>query len=85
MTLELNSGKTVTVWMPVCVMKPRSDADSRPEQQTDSVLSVKEIVNMDEIEFQGHAVSDTPGVLMRKGNSCVWTPIATRTRSRLKT
>ena len=42
-------------------MKPRSDADSRPEQQTDSILSVKEIVNMDEIEFQGHAVCDIPG------------------------
>ena len=40
---------------------------------------------MDEIEFQSHAVSDTPGVLMRQGNSCVYTLIATRTRSRLKT
>ena len=79
LTLELNNGESV--WTPVCVTKPRSNADSR----RDSVLSVKELVNMDEIEFQGHAVSDAPGVILSKGNSSVWTPIATRTRSRVKT
>ena len=50
-------------------MKPRSDADSRPEQ-TDSVLSIIELANMDDVEFQGfHEVTDMPGVLLNKGTS----------------
>ena len=49
-----------------------------------SVLSVEELVDLDEIEFEDHAVTGAPGVVLRKGSLTVWTPIATRTRSRLK-
>ena len=81
MTLELNSHESV--WRAVGVMMPRSDGDSTSEQ-TDAVLAVKELVNMDEIKFHSHAVSDTPGVILGKWNSSVWTLIASRTHSRLK-
>ena len=51
-----------------------------------SVLSVEELVNLDDLEFESHAVTDAPaaGVVLHKGNSRVWTPIAAKTCSRLK-
>ena len=75
LTLELNCG--ASVWKPVNVMKPRSEnIDSEK-----SVLSVEELVDLDEIEFEDHAVTGALGVVLRKGS---WIPIATRTCSRLK-
>ena len=38
-----------------------------------SVLSVEELVNLDDLEFESHAVTDAPaaGVVLHKGNSRV--------------
>ena len=80
LTLELNSG--ATVWKPVCVFKPRSENDEANSKRC--VLSVEELTDLDELEFESHAVTDAPGLVLHKGNSRVWTPIAARTRSRLK-
>ena len=41
-------------------------------------------MDLDEIGFEDHAVTDAPSVVLHKGSLSVWTPIATRTRSRLK-
>jgi hypothetical protein len=67
----------------VCVFKPRSD-DSEANNSEKSVLSIEELEDLDGLEFEGLAVTNAPGVLLHKGNSSAWTPIATRTRSRLK-
>ena len=67
LSLELNSG--TTVWKPVTVMKPTS-ISSEANFVNQSVLSVKELADFDEIEFQSHAVTDEPGILC-KGSSTV--------------
>ena len=75
--LELNSGEYV--WAPVCVKKPGDHHSA-----TDQHMSVKDLGDMDEIIFQTHEVDDNPGVVLRKGSLEVWTPVASRTRSRLR-
>ena len=66
---------SASVWKPVNIMKPSENINS------DSfVLSVEDLVDL---EFEDHAVTGAPGVL-HKGSLSIWTPIATRTRSRLK-
>ena len=47
------------------------------------VMSADELLDMDDIEFQLHDYDNSPGVLLKKSGSVTWTPIATRTRSRL--
>ena len=73
LSLELKSGDNV--WTLVCVMKPNGE---------EKCLSVVELLNMDDIEILSHAVDDVPGVVLTKGSSRVWMPVASRTRSRLK-
>ena len=73
MTLDLNSGERI--WKPVCVRRPNGDSNSNT-LKGDSVLTVKKLLDMDEIEFQSHKIDDTPGVNLRKGSLKVWTPIA---------
>ena len=73
LSLELKSG--CNVWTPVCVMKP--DGEKK-------CLTAVELSNMDDIEFLSHTVDDVPGVVLTKGSSRVRTPVASRTRSRLK-
>ena len=80
LTLELNSG--ATVWKPVCVFRRRSENYEANSMRC--VLSVEELTDQDELEFKSHAVTDAPGLVLHKENSRVWTPIAARTRSRLK-
>ena len=46
-------------------------------------MSTDELLDMDDIEFQLHDYDNSPGVLLKKSGSVTWTPIATRTRSRL--
>ena len=46
-------------------------------------MSADELLDMDDIEFQLHDYDNSPGVLLKKSGSVTWTPIATRTRSRL--
>ena len=46
-------------------------------------MSTDELLDMDGIEFQLHDYDNSPGVLLKKSDSVIWTPIATRTRSRL--
>ena len=69
---KLHSGKTV--WTPVCVKKP----DVRDEN-----LSLADLSGMDEVVFLS-STDDTPGVVLKSGKLEVWTPIATRTRSRVR-
>ena len=71
--LELHSGESV--WTPVCVRKPNG---------CDGNLSHADLSGMDEIVFQSHITDDTPGVVLRQGTLEVWTPVATRTCSRLR-
>ena len=73
LNLELHSGESV--WTPVCVRKPNG---------CDGNLSHADLSDMDEIVFQSHITDDTPGVVLRQGTLEVWTPVATRTRSRLR-
>ena len=65
----------------MCVRRPNGDRSSNT-YKGDSLLTVKELLDMDEIEFQSHKIDDTPGVNLRKGSLTVWTPIASRTRSK---
>ena len=62
-------------------MNPSNGTDF---EKTDSVLSAKELSDLDGIEFLSYASNDAPVVLM-KGSLRVWTPVAARTCSRLKT
>ena len=80
LTLDLNSGESM--WTPVHVLKPSNGTDF---EKTDSVLSAEELSDLDGIEFLSHASNDAPGVVLMKGSLRVWTPVAARTRSRLKT
>ena len=73
LNLELHSGESV--WTPVCVRKPNG---------CDGNLSHADLSDMDEIVFQSHITDDTPGVVLRQGTLEVWTPVAARTRSRLR-
>ena len=50
---------------------------------SNSAMSMNELSNLDEIEFQLHDCDDSPGVLLKKDGNVVWTPIAARTRSRV--
>ena len=34
-----------------------------------SVLSVEELTDQDELDFESHAVTDAPGLVLHKGNS----------------
>ena len=77
LSLDLNCGKSV--WTPVSVKKPTGSFDDGSE-----VLSVAELADMDEVVFRCHETDDSPGLMLRKGSLEVWTPIAARTRSRLK-
>ena len=47
------------------------------------VMSINELSSMDEVEFQLHEHDHSPGVLLKQSGTVSWTPIATRTRSRL--
>ena len=79
LSLHLNYGKSV--WTPVSVKKPTGSLDDESE-----VLSVAELADLDEVVFRCHETDDSPGLMLRKGSLHVevWTPIAARTRSRLK-
>ena len=46
-------------------------------------MSADQLLDMDDIEFQLHDCDNSPGVLLKESGSVTWTPIATRTRSRL--
>ena len=51
---------------------------------SNSVISMNELSNQDEIEFCLHDCDDSPGILLKKNGHVVWTLIAARTRSRLR-
>jgi hypothetical protein len=55
----------------------------KPRSENSEELSVEDLVDLDELEFEGRAVTDAPGVVLRKGDSSVWTLIAARNDSRL--
>ena len=76
--LELNSGETVRKL--IDVKRPSVTGNS---VCASGVMSVDELLDMDDIEFQLHESGNSPGVLLKKSGSVTWTPIATRTRSRL--
>ena len=48
-----------------------------------SVMSIHELSMLDDVEFQLHESDDSPGVFLKKDGIVTWTPIATRTRSRV--
>ena len=81
LTLELNCGGFE--WKPVDVLTPRM-GESMKSRSENSVLSVEELTELDTIVYEDHEVTGAPGVILRQGSMNVWTPIATRTRSRLK-
>ena len=76
--LELNSGERVR--KPIDVKKPFVTGANVCASK---VMSTDELLDMDDIEFQLHDYDNSPGVLLKKSGSVTWTPIATRTRSRL--
>ena len=47
-------------------------------------MTVEELSHFDDVEFQLNADDDSPGVLLRKDGVVKWTPVANRTRSRVK-
>ena len=71
----------------MCVKEPKGvdGASCETVARVDSALTMAELSDMDEIVFQGNEIDGSPGVVLKKGCLEVWTPIATRTRSRLKT
>ena len=69
--LELRSGQVISRLVDI----KRSGSNS--------VMSINELSNQDEIEFQLHDCDDSPGVLLKKDGNVIWTPIAARTRSRV--
>ena len=71
LALYLNSGGHL--WTPVCVKKPHSI-----EKGESDFLSVQDLNEMDEVVFLSHNIDDTPGVVVKKGNLEVWTPVATQ-------
>ena len=75
--LELNSGERVR--KPVDVKRP---SVTGAKVCASKVMSADELLDMDDIEFQLHHHDNSAGVLL-KSRSVTWTPIATRTRSRL--
>ena len=75
--LELNSGERVR--KPIDVQKP---SVTGANVCASKVMSADELLEMDDIEFQLHDYGNSP-VLLKKSGSVTWTPIATRTRSRL--
>ena len=46
-------------------------------------MSIHELSMLDDVEFQLHESDDSPGVFLKKDGIVTWTPIATRTRSRV--
>ena len=76
--LELtNSGTTIR--KQVDVLKPDSQT-----LQMSYAMTVEELSHFDDVEFQLNADDDSPGVLLRKDGVVKWTPVANRTRSRVK-
>ena len=76
--LELNSGEIVK--KPIDVLKP---SVTGANVCASKVMPADELLDMDDIEFQLHDYDNSPGVLLKNSGSVTWTPIATRTRSRL--
>ena len=67
---------------PIDVERPNSDA------QPVSVLvilklSLEELMKFDDIEFEVHDGDGSPGLLLKKDGHVTWTPVASRTRSRV--
>ena len=65
-------------WTPVMIHHP-----SRVKQKQQE-LSVDEMQVYDNIVFEAREEDYAPGVVLHKGSQRVWTPISSRTRSRLK-
>lgn len=62
-----------------------TDIRATSQVNDNPVLTVEELSGMDAFEFQLHQCDlDLPGVLLKKDGQCTWTPIATRTRSRVQ-
>ena len=76
--LELTNSDT-TIRKQVDVLKPDSQT-----LQMSSAMTVEELSHFDDVEFQLNADDDSPGVLLRKDGVVKWTPVANRTRSRVK-
>ena len=79
LTLEMNCGDSV--WTPVNVKKPTGIALGA---DTSEFLSAAILDDMDDVVFRSHEVDDSPGFVLKKGSLEVWTPVASRTRSRQK-
>ena len=58
--------------------------ESIKSRSENSVLSAEECTELDTIVYEDHEVTGALCVILREGSMNVWTPIATRTRSRLK-
>jgi hypothetical protein len=83
MDLEMVSGDSL--WTPLRVLRPQQQSpvvSGKDECEVD--LTVSELQDLDSIVFEGREVDSAPGLILRKGCLQVWTPIARRTRSRLK-
>jgi hypothetical protein len=81
--LEMVSGGSV--WTPLRVLRPQQQSPVVSGQdECEEDLTVPELHDLDSIVFEGREVDSTPGLLLWKGCLQVWTPIARRTRSRLK-
>ena len=77
--LELNSGEITRKVIDVMKL-PQDTAGSATCDS--GVMSMDELSCMDDIEFLLNKF-DLPGVLLKKGDQVTWSPIASRTRSKL--
>ena len=76
--LELKNGDILR--KPVDVKRPVRTYS----QAHKSTMTLEELSGMDSIVFQMHESDDVPGLLLKKGQHCTWTPVSSRTRSRTK-
>ena len=79
--LELRNGEMVKQL--VDVVRPAADGGF-VEVSDNPILTNAELSSMDDIMFQLGELDDSPGVLLKKNGNCTWTPITSRTTSRLK-
>ena len=75
--LELNNGRISRKL--IDVMRPHIEAQT----SVDRILSVDELTNFDDIVFELRDADGSPRLLLKKGECVTWTPIASRTRSRM--
>ena len=76
--MELNSGEIVRRLIDV----GRPNSDAQPVSGVSHKLSVEELMKFDDIEFEVRDGDGSPRLLLKKDGHVIWTPVASRTRSR---